>query len=1015
MHLKQAILIILLCAVSAIAKTQVPQKIIFSRLGKKEGLASAIVFHTLQDKKGYIWIATQNGLQRYDGNRFRTFRHIPGDSSSIPDNSVAHLFTDSKNRLWVLFEKSLGIFNTSRYSFTPTAIPSGVNLIKKLMEDDNGRIILLADYNKRLLFDEIKKQFVATDPLPPLPNPLTAGDMTKAATPNRYWLTGRQGLFLYDASSRRFSYAGNNSLQDAILEKADSVRNTRLPFVAADGSLWMVSWIPFGNIPTLYHFDRAGNLVQFGKIKGDSPAGSYYEIWGIYQQSNGVIWIHGMGLLAYYDSATKHFEIIRNEPLNSYGIEYDYVSNLFEDREQNMWVSTNKGLYRFNTNAQAFVNLPNHRPLDTANANVPVTAILQTQNEEIWVSTWGAGIFSYDKKGNAIANPINSFPGNDRFTYTAYMMRRKNGEIWTGTRTGKIYIYEPAGNKLTETPVPFEMNDAMRQITEDQEGNIWIGSDRGTLVKCTGGNWKNGAASFTPIATGTDFGDILKLYIDKKGLLWIGSGVAGLYTMDPHNGKILQHFTVSTGKNDGLLNEGATDIVQYNDSIYFIASNELCILNNNTRKFEYLTAGDGLPAENIINIIPDKHNRIWVALAGGLYRLNPEKKMHVPYDASDGIINNIFEVSTAAVLQDGRIAIGTPYDFMVFDPEKTIDTTAVPAVNITGIVFSGRHTPVDSVLQAGVFTVPYNNTATTISLSTLSFRHHYRIFYMLKGLDTAWRAVGNANEITFPFLPPGSYTLILKAVNGEGAESSSITSLPIEVNKPFWMSWWFYILVILLTGAGLFWFDKERMKRKETVQNMRSNIATNLHKDISTALSDIHILSEMARIKAERDPQKSIEFIEQIHNRSGNMMTAVEDMLWAISPDNDSMPKTLERLKENVDILRSTGNCPIDLSIDKKVETLNLNMKQRQDIYWLLKNGITNITRTGATNILMHLGIEKSLLLYTLEFDNSNMDMQQFTNLIQRKELADKLKEMNGTVTMNTIKNNSVIELKVPV
>jgi ligand-binding sensor domain-containing protein/signal transduction histidine kinase len=994
---------------------QLPQKIIFSKLTKKEGLASESVFHTVQDKTGYLWIATQNGLQRYDGNRFITFRHIPGDSTTIPDNSVNHLFVDSKNRLWLLFEKAVGIFNTSNNSLTTVKISSSVNLIKKLMEDRSGKIILFADYNKRLVYDEEKKEFMSDYPLPAMPGGLTAGDMIKAASPNRYWLTGKQGLFLYDASTKQYSYKNNILLSEPIIGKAGEIINTRLPFVAKDGNLWMVSWIPFGNIPTLYCFDKTGNTIsQFEKLKGETGK-DYYEIWGLYQQSNGVIWVYGMGLLAYYNPALQHFNVIKNEPLTNYGIEYDYVSNLFEDREKNMWVSTNKGLFRFNIAAQVFTGIANRRPADTANANVPVTTILQTNNNGTWISTWGAGIFSYDKNWQPIANPVDKLSGSGKFLHASYMMQRSNGEIWVGTRASKIKIYDPAINKLSDVPVPLEENDAMRQILEDDDGNVWIGSDNGILLKCPGGNWKNVAQPFIPIAPEASFGDILKLYIDKNNFLWICTGVDGVYKIERSNGKILQHYKESTEKNNGLLKEGATDIVQYNDSLFLIASNSLCILNSNTNTFRYLTAADGLPAENIINITIDKKQRIWIALAGGLYRLNLDKKLHVEYDAADGITNNIFEVSTDVILNDNHIALGTTYDFMLFDPEKTIDTSIVPPVSITNIIFSGRQVSVDSVLQAGALVMPYDNTAIEISLSTLSFRNHYRINYMLKGIDTIWRAVGANNEIVYPYLPPGNYTLLLKAVNGEGAESKTITSLNLDVNKPFWLTWWFYSLLILVAGAVLFWLDKERMERKEALQTMRSNIATNLHKDISTALSDINVLSEMAKLKADKEPQKSIEFIEQIHSRSGNMMNAVEDMMWAITPENDSMQKALNRLKEHVDMLRNKHNVSIYLLIDKKIETLNLNMKQRQDIYWFLKNGVNNITHTGAANIRMHLGLEKMLLVCTLEFDNSNMDMLQFNNLIQRKELADKLKEVNGVVNMNTIKTGSVIELKVPV
>jgi signal transduction histidine kinase len=196
---------------------------------------------------------------------------------------------------------------------------------------------------------------------------------------------------------------------------------------------------------------------------------------------------------------------------------------------------------------------------------------------------------------------------------------------------------------------------------------------------------------------------------------------------------------------------------------------------------------------------------------------------------------------------------------------------------------------------------------------------------------------------------------------------------------------------------------------------MRSNIAGNLHEQVNTALSNINILSDMAKLKADTEPKKSKEFIEQIHSKSGNMMTAMDDMLWAISPENDSMEKVLERVQEHLEVLKSTCLISINILVDEKVKGLKLNMKKRQDIFWFLKSGVTNMARTGANEIKMHIATDKAQLIYTLEFNNSMMDMQQLNNLLQRQELENKLKDAKAKMTMHSVKSNSVIELKIPV
>jgi len=180
-------------------------------------------------------------------------------------------------------------------------------------------------------------------------------------------------------------------------------------------------------------------------------------------------------------------------------------------------------------------------------------------------------------------------------------------------------------------------------------------------------------------------------------------------------------------------------------------------------------------------------------------------------------------------------------------------------------------------------------------------------------------------------------------------------------------------------------------------------------------LNNINILSEMARIKADTEPQKSKEFIEQISARSNNMIAAMDDMLWSISPENDSMEKTIARLRELIESLKNRYGVNIDLLVDEKVKTLQLNMKQRKEVFWFLKGGITNVVHTGGSNCLLHIVYEKSALQYTLEFETIHSDMQQLLSLRQRQELTDKLAAVNARLEVIDLKTRTIFVLTIPV
>lgn len=993
------------------SSAQMPSALIFSRLTKKDGLASNSVSQAVRDKQGFLWIATQNGLQRYDGNRFITFRHLPGDSTTIARDAINRLFIDSKNRLWIVFDKQAGIFNTSSLKFIETKIGVPVFQTKKIMEDGQGRILLFAD-NKQFVYDESKGAFSHEYPLPLLPAGYNIGDMTIDPSTGYYWFTGKQGSLLYNPATRQFHYREQNS-SHKIPDSIAAIRNARYPFIAKDSAWWVVNWIPFtGPAPVLFRYDKKKNrLFRFEKIRA-YKADSYYEIWSIFQQGNGTIWIYGMGLLAYYNLAENRFIHINSNPFQQDGIDYDYVSNLYEDKESNVWVSTNKGLYRFNTDAQVFHNIPNKRINDTTSFHNAVSAIVQTKNNGIWVSTWGAGVFSYNNQFHPIPNPVTTLDPLNKGLHASYMIQRRNGEIWIGTQYGGLKIYDPAINKCFSVAQSLLTGKIISQLFEDHSGNVWIGSTSGMLVRCEGGNWKDTAAAFKNILP--ESADIMKLYEDSRHHLWVCTASDGLYEIDSRDGHIIKHYGENADNHTGLLNNGATDVIQYNDSTFIIASGGLCMLDYNKGVFKYLTAADGLPAEQATNIIRDRQNRLWITLDGGLYRLNIDNNLYVSYDAADGITNDIFQVASATLLQDGKIAVGTPYDFLVFDPEKTIDRKPVPPVRITGIVLGTSALPVDSLLQLGKLKLSYDNTFISVKLSTLSLRDDYYTYYMLEGLDKTWKQVYN-NEIIYQYLPPGSYTLRLKSKNGDGIESKEITSLIIQVTSPFWETWWFYCALALVMVALLFWIDHIRIKRRTAILQMRSNIADGLHQDINSALDNITILSEIARMKAENEPERSKEFIEQIRTKSRNMSLAMGDILWSINPGNDRMMNFILRYREYLESLKTENNVQIDLLVDKNVDNLQLPMKARTDVFWLFKGGARNVIKSGARACRIHITFEKPYLVYTLEFDTAAVDKKLLNNLRQRDELTDKLEDLDAKLVYKEHTTSAVFILSIPV
>jgi ligand-binding sensor domain-containing protein len=973
-------------------QAQLSKPLIFTHYTKKEGLASNSISQVVQDKTGFIWLASDNGLQRYDGNKFITFKQKAGNPASIPDNLVHTLYLDKKDRLWVAGGKKIGVFDKAAFTFKEAGL-GGENVfsLRKITEDDAGRILLFLRGGKMLVYNEGKNRFEPANHLPPLPEGWTHDDLVVDPATKRYWITGKAGLLLYDPATKQYSYRAHNVLNDPVIQHFGDIANTRHFHIDKQGRYWMVSWIPFKNAPELYCYDKTNNQVSTFKQSIAGFTKGYFEIWGMMQQQSGSLWLYGMQLLGLYNDATRDFRFIPNEVFRENAIQYDHITDILEDREQNIWLASNMGLYRCNPAVQHFMNVSNRRAGDTTVYKQAVTASLQTKNNGLWIATWGAGIFSYDKDLQPVANPVTAADANNKWLYVSSLLQHSNGEIWVGLQSGDLKIYDPVSAKVFSVPFTASEGNRIRQIEEDRQKNVWIITENGLLLKCVQGNWRDTARSVQVVQRLS--ATALRMYIDQKNNIWVCADAQGLYKIDAVSGKTLAHYTEQKKDGDGLSQEAAYDILQYNDSLYLIAARGINILNTNTNRFQYITASEGLPTDAVVSFMKDKQGNTWVTLAGGFCRLNIEKKTLVTYGVRDGITTDNFELASAAVLPDGRMVTGTFHDFLLFDPQKAAAAQTPPNVVITGFRLTNQPLRVDSLQSLKKIVLPYNKNSVDIEFSTLSFATEYKISYIMEGLDKEWQTAGKLPEAIYTYLPPGNYTFRLKAENGDGVSSKQITALQIKISPPFWNTWWFYGLIILTVAVVLYWLDRVRVEKREAMHGIRTHIAGDLHQEINTTLNNISLLSEMAKIKADKDIDRSKEYIDQIHDKSRRMIMAMDDILWSIDPANDNMEKSLLRMAEFTQALKTQYLVDIEVAVDAKVRSLHLEMKRRHGFFILYTEALRAVVEYAHSKAtLVNIDFVKNKLSLKISAGTSTFDRNE-------EEIENCLHEMHKRAT----------------
>ncbi len=973
------IILILLLVSNNDLFAQAARQYSFTHYTTANGLASNQVYNITQDKLGFVWLATVNGLQRFDGKEFITFRHNRNIAGSLPSNNVAGIFSDSKGRFWVVNDdNSVGLFHTSTFEYQNVPVnasPKTYNIFfpYRLLEDWRGKIILMIVTQGIFELDENSMVFKPSSLRVPEKwhvLELAADNYNKC-----YWLGADSGIARIDPLSGRIYTASNNTIKDPILEAFGRLENVGGIRPAVGGKIFSCNNWPRNSGNPLFHwFDRQTRKATTQNI-GNSLFPGYHEIKGQFIQSNGQLWVYGLPFAASYDPESEKLNVIGQSAAQGSQLRFDNTHDMFEDRQQNLWIATSDGVYVFNPVSQPFNAYHLLRPGATQPKEGPVTNIVQLSNGNIWVATWGKGLYSYDRNMAPIAVPAALDKWKDVLTIWYIHQHSKTGLVFMGEQGGGLKIYDPRTGKLWNTLMEVFEKRTIRQITEDQEGNLWFGTQGGLLVKWdhkeSGGDPEKGYSSLMRLAL------IQKLYTDTDGTIWIGSLGRGLYQLDPKKGKILDHITSKTGENWQLCTDSPTDIIRYNDSLLIVAGNSVSILNTKNKTSQIISLDEGLPSNTVHTVQKDTSGILWLGLQNGLCRWNFEKGRFTLFDRRDGISFDNFTSGGAFSLNKKQLAFTTGHNFLVFDPSRVLNATAPPKVTLTDLHVMNRRVPIDSILQEGELKLDPQNNSITIDYASLQFLDHDQLsfYHMLEGLDKDW-VKSTTNKAIYNYLPYRNYTFRVKCVNGDGVDSREITSLAIQVKPPFWRSYWFLGMMVFLGVGFLYWLDKLRMQKLRATESIRTRIATSLTEDLTNSLSSINISSELAKTKLENDSHRTRDYIHHISETSNRMTQAMYDMVWSINPHNDQMHKTLERMKHYATEQESIYNINITIDADPSIAEKESDMEHRYELLSIFKEAIANaVKHSGGKNIHVQLRLRKQKLLLLVQDDGKGFEL----------------------------------------
>lgn len=860
----------------------------------------------VQDHFGLVWIATSDGLLRYDGYDFKSYQHSDADSTTISSNRIQVILQDSRKRLWIgTANGGLNLFDRKNETFRQVSLDDGTatDYITSISEDRSGQIwVSTLKGLKTVEMSSLKLRPVRQLSRSP---DLYAGKTWSAFQDrdNSVWLGTNTGLAKIDARTKKIM-----ALPE-ILRNDQSLMKSKILVIRADkkGDLW------------------------FGTEK------------------SGVFW---------YDRSGNRCINYRRSPRSGNSLPSDGIKDIFINKDHTVWIATREGLSIFNPASKRFTNFAHDKSDPGSLSYNLIWNFMRDQAGNIWIGTFAGGIDIYSP-GNSNFTNIGERIGNERYglnnPVVTSMLEEEDGSLWVGTNGGGLnYLDRKAGlsryfdvkdNQLQKS------NNIVRALARDKEGNLWVGTFDG-LYRF---NKAAGRFSYVKLADTRD-SRVISLLDDPEGI-WVATVTGGIQFLG-YNGN-LRVYQADASKAHALKDNNITVLRRdAQNNILIGTENGLNYLDTKTwrfRSYRNSEAEGSLSNNSILSVFQDSKRRIWIGTEGGLNLFHPrsssfqrfeldaeapsevilaiaeDKRGHlwlntnrgiveliitspgqplsstnvrtVNYTATSGLSSTHF-LGAAICTRNGQLLFGGMSGITSFFPDRILKNSYRPNVVITEFLIENR--PVrpgaDSPLRHSItettdITLKYNQNYISFRYAGLNFINPQNNQYAYKFIGLSghqdWSYVDNQRVASFTNLEPGKYVFMVKAANNDGVWNSQPTQIRITILPPLWKTWWAYLIYILIVASVLFVVlrflrNRARLKRDlylEHLQNerqqelyqMKLKFFTNISHEIRTPLT--LILGPLERILQDNTYAGIQKQLNVVKSNADRLMKLVTELL----------------------------------------------------------------------------------------------------------------------------------------
>ena len=891
------------------------QRYAFHSLSPEEGLSQASNNYIYHDSKGFIWLSSLEGLNRFDGQNVKTYKFVAGDSTSLLDNIVtSNFFEDQETNIWFTTYEGIHCYLREKDHFLRFQVVGETG--EKRSQDYHAFYldkaeklwvrVGLNENGKLFLFDTKNGKSNIVAPLKGQRNyPILNEQGHVDAIISSIFSKEKKGIEIFPLISPQSvqSYFDGKQKHLPALYVHQCMSVDEVLYLATDQGL--------------FQFDSQGqDLIRHDTFQGKNIG----RVFGIAKDVDHTLWITTTRQrILQFDSKTgKFIKQIPYEPQSKMGLKLNPTNKIHIDHHRNLWVTSfSSGIQFTNLNKPKF-----QRPDPFVGKSV--FAFFETQDGQIFTSYGYQEVARFDPKEEV---------------YEAIQLKDSDQNIQFYFEDNEDQLYGITSNYLLKWEGhAFEFLDTLPATALyffDNKSNLKLLSTYAGLYQWTGENF----ILFDAIVQPESF-QATAIFQDQEQRLYLALDASKLKIYENQNG---QFRTIRQIDGIGFANA----FHEAKDTLWVATSTGLVKINKNDLSAQLPNEkSNGLPSEYFYSIVPDSSGSFWLSCNRGIIQYWPESQKFWRFKLADGLQSNEFNTNAFLKTRNGEIWLGGTKGLNRIKPNAIQKIQQKPNIQLTGLQVndSPYQDPKQQIGELRSISLPYQQNTISFSFAALEYSDpkNNQFQYQLVNHESNWVDAGNRGFARYSNLPHGYYTFKVKAANSDGIFEDIPYELKVHIQTPWYKSIWFYIAIVLAITAIIYGVFRYRLEQALKIERMRVKISSDLHDDVGSLLAGLAMKSEILEVTATeaRKPQ-----LQRIGELSRSAMSRMRDTVWAIDARKDKLENLLDRIREHAMETLELKGMAFDLQVENLALTKTLTSQVRQNLYLICKEAITNATK----------------------------------------------------------------------